>query len=40
MKQDTQNGMRLVNVNLDQIQVFVAINKGVIMVNADIKAKH
>ena len=27
MKQDTENDMKLVNVNLDQMQVFVVIKK-------------
>ena len=40
MKQDTQNGMKLVNVNVDQMQVFVIINKVGIMMNADVNAKN
>ena len=39
-KQDTQNGMKLVNVNVDQMQVFVIINKGGIMINAGVNAKN
>ena len=34
MKQDTYRGMKLVNVNVDQIQVFVMINNAGIMINA------
>ena len=40
MKQDMQNGMKLVSVNVDQMQVFVTINKGGIIVNADVNAKN
>ena len=29
MKQDTYNGMKPVNVNVDQMQAFVMINAGV-----------
>ena len=38
MKQDIQNGMKLVNVNVDQMQVFVIINNfGIIKnVNANV----
>ena len=32
--------MKLVNVNEDQIQVFVIINKGVVKVNTDVNAKN
>ena len=35
IKQDTQNSMKLVNVNVDYMQVFVMINKGVVKVNTD-----
>ena len=40
MKQDIQNCMKLVNVNVDQMQVFVIINKVGIMINADVNAKN
>ena len=40
MKQNTENCMKLVNENVDLMQVFVAINKGVIMINADVNAKN
>ena len=36
MEQD----MKLVNVNVDQIQVFVVINNVGIMINADMNAKN
>ena len=35
MKQDTQNGMKPVNVNMDQMQVFVTINNAAVMINAE-----
>ena len=40
MKQDTQNGMKRVNANLDQMQVFATINKGGTKINADVNAKN
>ena len=40
MKQDAQNCMKRVNANVDQMQVFVTINKGGMKVNADVKAKN
>ena len=40
MKQGTQNSMKLVNANVDQMQVFVIINKCGIMINADRNAKN
>ena len=40
IKQDTQNSMKLVNVNVDYMQVFVMINKGVVKVNTDVNAKN
>ena len=36
MEQD----MKLVNLNVDQIQVFVVINNVGIMINADMNAKN
>ena len=38
MKQDIWNGMKLVNINLNQMQVFVMINNVGIMINADVNA--
>ena len=38
MKQDTQNDMKLVKVNVDQMHVFVIINKDGMKVNADVNA--
>ena len=40
MKQDAQNCMKRVNANVDQMQVFVTINKGGMKINADVKAKN
>ena len=40
MKQDTQNDMKHVNVNVDQMQVFVIINKGGTKINADVDAQN
>ena len=39
MKQDTQNEIKLVNVSVDQMQVFVIINNVGIMIRADVNAK-
>ena len=39
MKQDIQNEMKLVNVNADQMQVFVIINNTEIKVNAGVNVK-
>ena len=39
MKRDTQNSMSLVNVNVDQMQVFAKINNVGKMINADVNAK-
>ena len=38
MKQDTQNDMKLVKVNVDQMHVFAIINKDGMKVNADVNA--
>ena len=38
MEQDTQNNMKLVKVNVDQMHVFVIINKDGMKVNADVNA--
>ena len=40
MKQDTENGMKHVNANVDQMQVFVTINKGEMKINADVNVKN
>ena len=40
MTQETQNDMKLVNANVDQMQVFVIISKCGIMINADGNAKN
>ena len=40
MKQDTYNGMKHVNVNVDQMQVFVIINNVGMMINAGANAKN
>ena len=39
MKQNTQNGMKRVNANADQMQVFVIINKVGKKINAGVNAK-
>ena len=40
MKQNIQNGMRLVYENADLMQVFVTINKDRTMINKDVNAKN
>ena len=40
MKQDKQNGMKLVNSNLNQMQVLVTKNKGWMKINAGVNAKN
>ena len=40
MKQDTKNDIKRVNVNVDQMQVFVIINNIGTMINADVNAKN
>ena len=40
MKQDSQNGMKLVSVNADQMQLFVTINKVGIKLNVDVNGKN
>ena len=40
MKQDTQNGTKLVNANAGQMQVFVTISKGEMKINAGVNAKN
>ena len=36
MKQDTQNGMKHVSVNVDQMQPFVMINNVGLIINAGV----
>ena len=40
MKKDTQNGMKRVKVNVDQMQAFVIINNVGMMINAGVNAKN
>ena len=40
MKQDLQNGMKHVSVNIDYMQLFVIINNVGIKINADANAKN
>ena len=40
MKQDTQNGMKRVSVNVDQMEAFVIINNIGMMINAGVNAKN
>ena len=40
MKQDAQNGMKCVNVNVNLIAVFVIINNAGMMIKADLNAKN
>ena len=40
MKQDTQNGMKRVSVNVDQMQAFVIINNTGMMINAGVNANN
>ena len=40
MKQGIQNSMKHVNENVDQMQVFVIINKAGIKINIDVSAKN
>ena len=40
MKQDTYNGMKRVNENVDQMQAFVTIRKDGIMVNPGVNVKN
>ena len=39
MKQDTQNGMNRLNVNVDQMQVFVITKNVEMIINAGVNAK-
>ena len=40
MKQDIQDNIKLANVNVDQMQVFVIINNVGIKINADVNVKN
>ena len=40
MKRGIQNGMKRVNVNVDQMQVFVTVNNARIKINADVNVKN
>ena len=40
MKQSTQNDMKLVNVDVDQMQVFVIMNNDEMKINADVNTKN
>ena len=40
MKQGRQNDKKLVNINVDQMQVLVIINNARIMINADVNIKN
>ena len=40
MKQDIYNDMKLVNVNVDQMQLFVIINNVGTKINVDVNAKN
>ena len=40
MKQDTQNGMKLLSINADQMQAFVIIDNIGIMINAGVDANN
>ena len=40
MKQDTQNGMKRVNANIDLMVVFVMLNNIGIIINAGVNPKN
>ena len=40
MKQERQNGMKRVNANVPQMQVFVLINNSGMMIHADMNVKN
>ena len=40
MKQDTQNDMKQLSVNIDQMQAFVIINNVVMIINAGVNANN
>ena len=40
MKRDIQNGMKLVSAYVDQIKLFVIVNKVAMKINVDVKANN
>ena len=40
MKQNTQNGMKLLNINVDQMHVFVIINSFEIKIIVDVNVNN
>ena len=40
MKEDTYNSMKLVNVNIDQMQVFVIVNNAGMIINAHVNVNN
>ena len=40
MKQDTQDGMNLVEANVNKMKVFAMISKDRIKINADVNSKN
>ena len=40
MKRDIQNGMKRLNVNVDQMPVFVTINNAGTRINADVNVNN
>ena len=40
MKRDIQNGMKLVSAYVDQIKLFVIVNKDIMKINVDLNAKN
>ena len=40
MRPDLQNGIKNINVSVDQMQLFLIINKNGIKINADVNAKN
>ena len=40
MKQDTQNGMKRVSVNVDKMETFVIVNSAGMMINTGVNAKN
>ena len=40
MKQDTQNGMERVNINVDQMQAFLILKNAGMMINAGVNANN
>ena len=40
MKQDLQNGMKNVSVNVDKMQLFIMTNKDGIKINVDVNVQN